>query len=259
MIKLYNTLTSTTDRFEPIDPNNVRLYVCGPTVYDFAHIGNARPVIVFDVLYRLLRQVYGIDHVKYVRNITDVDDKINARAADRGITIRELTDETNRIFQQNATDLGCIPPDVQPRATEHIAEMIAIIGKLIANGHAYVAEGHALFDVSGRETSIGNQNASEMRAGSRVEIAPYKRNAMDFVLWKPSSDSEPGWGSPWGRGRPGWHIECSAMSWKHLVKNLIFMAVAPISYFRIMKTKMHKRLAPLDMMSWRIIGCIMGF
>jgi cysteinyl-tRNA synthetase len=211
-------MTGSKDQFVPIDPNNVRLYVCGPTVYDFAHIGNARPVIVFDVLFRVLRHVYGADHVKYVRNITDVDDKINARAAERGVTIRELTEETNRIFQEDAAALGCLPPDVQPRATEHIAEMIAIIEKLIANGHAYVADGHVLFDVTtrGEYGSIGHQSNNDMRAGARVEIAPYKKGEMDFVLWKPSEDTQPGWQSPWGRGRPGWHIECSAMSWKHL-------------------------------------------
>ncbi len=217
-LRLYNTLTRSKEVFVPIDEKNVRMYVCGPTVYDFAHIGNARPVIVFDVLYRLLRHLYGKDHVKYVRNITDVDDKINARAAERGISIRDLTEGTNRIFQEDVKALGCLEPDVQPRATEHIAEMIAIMQKLIEAGHAYAAEGHVLFAVPSMADygRLSRRPLDEMIAGARVEVAPYKRSDMDFVLWKPSRDNEPGWDSPWGRGRPGWHIECSAMSWKHL-------------------------------------------
>ena len=217
-LRLYNTLTRSKEDFRPIDPANVRMYVCGPTVYDFAHIGNARPVIVFDVLYRLLRHLYGDTHVKYVRNITDVDDKINARAAERQINIRQLTEETNAIFQGDVQALGCLPPDVQPRATEHIAEMIRIIGSLIDRGHAYAADGHVLFSVPSMSDygRLSRRPLDEMIAGARVDVAPYKKGDMDFVLWKPSSDSEPGWDSPWGRGRPGWHIECSAMSWKHL-------------------------------------------
>lgn len=218
VLKIYNTLTRTKEEFRPLDPANVRMYVCGPTVYDFAHIGNARPLIVFDVLYRLLRHLYGESCVKYVRNITDVDDKINARAAERGITIRELTEETNRVFQEDVKALGCLPPDVQPRATEHIAQMIAIIERLIAAGHAYAADGHVLFDVPSMKEygRLSRRSLDEMLAGARVDVAPYKRGDMDFVLWKPSKESEPGWDSPWGRGRPGWHIECSAMSWAHL-------------------------------------------
>ncbi|BDV34048.1 cysteine--tRNA ligase [Methylocystis iwaonis] len=217
-LKIYNTLTRTKEAFEPIDRNNVRMYVCGPTVYDYAHIGNARPLIVFDVLYRLLRHLYGESHVKYVRNITDVDDKINARAAQRGITIRELTEETNKVFQEDVRALGCLEPDVQPRATEHITQMIAIIERLIASGHAYAADGHVLFDVPSMPAygRLSRRSLDEMLAGARVDVAPYKRGDMDFVLWKPSKEDEPGWESPWGRGRPGWHIECSAMSWKHL-------------------------------------------
>jgi cysteinyl-tRNA synthetase len=217
-LKLYNTLSREREILAPLDAANVRLYVCGPTVYDFAHIGNARPLIVFDVLYRLLREKYGADHVKYVRNITDVDDKINARAAERGVSIRELTEETNRIFQQDAADLGCLPPDVQPRATEHIAEMVGIIERLISSGHAYAADGHVLFDVPSMADygALSRRPLDDMIAGARVEVAPYKKGEMDFVLWKPSKADEPGWDSPWGRGRPGWHIECSAMSWKHL-------------------------------------------
>ena len=223
-LKLYNTLTRRKEDFVPLDPANVRLYVCGPTVYDFAHIGNARPVIVFDVLFRLLRHVYGDAHVTYVRNITDVDDKINERAARDfpGVplnkAIRELTEGTAVIFRQDIAALGSLPPTVEPRATEHISEMIDIIERLIATGHAYPAEGHVLFNVPSMPDygSLSRRSLDEMEAGARVDVAPYKRDPMDFVLWKPSSDEEPGWISPWGRGRPGWHIECSAMSWKHL-------------------------------------------
>jgi cysteinyl-tRNA synthetase len=218
VLKLYNTLTRAKEEFRPLDPANVRMYVCGPTVYDYAHIGNARPLIVFDVLFRLLRHLYGADHVTYVRNITDVDDKINARAAERGISIRELTEGTNRIFQEDVKALGCLEPSVQPRATEHVAEMIAIVERLIASGHAYAADGHVLFDVPSMADygRLSRRPLDEMIAGARVDVAPYKRGEMDFVLWKPSKEGEPGWASPWGRGRPGWHLECSAMSWKHL-------------------------------------------
>jgi cysteinyl-tRNA synthetase len=220
-LKLYDTLTREKRVFQPLDPANVRMYVCGPTVYDFAHIGNARPVIVFDVLYRLLHHIYGEKHVTYVRNITDVDDKINARAAERGISIRDLTEETYRNFKEDVAALGCLPPDVEPRATEHIEEMKTLIERLVASGHAYVAEEHVLFSVPSMKDygQLSKRPLDEMIAGARVDVAPYKRDAMDFVLWKPSKENEPGWPSPCGiatPGRPGWHIECSAMSWKHL-------------------------------------------
>src|SRR5690349_15653644 len=220
-LKLYDTLTREKRVFTPLDSNNVRMYVCGPTVYDFAHIGNARPVIVFDVLFRLLRHVYGPEHVTYVRNITDVDDKINARAAERGIAIRELTEETYRNFKEDVAALGTLTPTVEPRATEHIAEMRTLIERLIASGNAYVAEEHALFSVPSMPDygKLARRSTDEMMAGARVEVAPYKRDPMDFVLWKPSKPGEPAWESPSGiktPGRPGWHIECSAMSWKHL-------------------------------------------
>ncbi|MGH6834711.1 MAG: cysteine--tRNA ligase [Methylocella sp.] len=216
--RLYNTLTRQKVPFEPLDPSSVRLYACGPTVYDHLHIGNGRMLIVFDVLFRLLRHEYGADYVTYVRNITDVDDKINARAAERGVDIRVLTDEMTKVFHEDAKALGCMAPTVEPRATEHIAQMIAMIEMLVAKGHAYVAEGHVLFDVPTMPAygKLSKRPLDEMIAGARVEVAPYKRSPMDFVLWKPSSAKEPGWESPWGRGRPGWHIECSAMSWKHL-------------------------------------------
>jgi cysteinyl-tRNA synthetase len=215
---LYNTLSRRKESFQPLDPANVRMYVCGPTVYDYAHIGNARPVIVFDVLYRLLRALYGVEHVRYVRNITDVDDKINAAANANGESIRALTERTAAEFHADAAALLTLPPDVEPRATEHIAQMIAMIERLIAGGHAYEAEGHVLFAVASQPDYgiLSRRSRDEMIAGARVEIAPYKRDPADFVLWKPSVDDLPGWPSPWGRGRPGWHIECSAMGETHL-------------------------------------------
>ena len=226
-LKLYDTLTRQKRRFDPIEPTRVRLYVCGPTVYDFAHIGNARPVIVFDVLFRLLRHIYGADHVVYVRNVTDVDDKINARAAeeypDRPLneSIRTLTERTERQFHEDVEALGCLPPSVEPRATEHIEPMKVLIERLVASGHAYVAQEHALFSVASMPDygRLSRRSLDEMIAGARVDVAPYKRDPMDFVLWKPSQPGEPAWPSPAGiaaPGRPGWHIECSAMSWKHL-------------------------------------------
>jgi len=226
-LKLYDTLTRQKRRFDPIEPTRVRLYVCGPTVYDFAHIGNARPVIVFDVLFRLLRHIYGADHVVYVRNVTDVDDKINARAAeeypDRPLneSIRTLTERTERQFHEDVEALGCLPPSVEPRATEHIEPMKVLIERLVASGHAYVAQEHALFSVASMPEygRLSRRSLDEMIAGARVDVAPYKRDPMDFVLWKPSQPGEPAWPSPAGiaaPGRPGWHIECSAMSWKHL-------------------------------------------
>jgi cysteinyl-tRNA synthetase len=220
-IKLYDTLTREKRVFAPIDPARVRMYVCGPTVYDFAHIGNARPVIVFDVLFRLLRHIYGEKHVTYVRNITDVDDKINARAAERNIPIRELTDETYRNFKSDVEALGCLPPTIEPRATEHIEEMKALIERLVISSHAYIADNHVLFNVPSMPDygRLSGRPLDEMIAGARVEVAPYKKDPTDFVLWKPSRAGEPGWPSPAGikgLGRPGWHIECSAMAWKHL-------------------------------------------
>jgi cysteinyl-tRNA synthetase len=220
-LRLYNTLTRTKETFVPIDPARVRVYACGPTVYDFAHIGNARPVIVFDVLFRLLRHLYGPDYVVYVRNITDVDDKINARAAERGVSIREVTEETAQQFRDDVAALGNLPPTVEPRATEHIAEMRVIIERLVAAGHAYVAEEHVLFHVPSMTDygSLSKRPLDEMEAGARVDVAPYKRSPLDFVLWKPSPPDWPAWPSPAGiatPGRPGWHIECSAMAWRHL-------------------------------------------
>lgn len=220
-IQLYNSLTRKKEVFQPLDEKNVRMYVCGPTVYDYAHIGNARPVIVFDVLYRLLRYKYGENHVTYVRNITDVDDKINQRAAERGISIRELTTGTEAQFQKDMDALGCLRPNEQPRATEHITEMVEMIETLVARGHAYVAEDHVLFDVTSMPAygQLSGRTLEDNQAGARVEVESYKKNPGDFVLWKPSKEGEPSWPSPCGisvSGRPGWHIECSAMSKKHL-------------------------------------------
>ena len=213
-IKLYNTKTRRKELFEPIDADNVRMYVCGPTVYDRAHIGNARPVIVFDTLYRLLRHVYGAHHVTYVRNFTDVDDKINARAAESGRSIGEITGETAQWYLEDMAEVGALEPTHMPRATGYIGEMIAMIEALIAKDHAYAAEGHALFRVRSYENygALSGRDVDDMIAGARVEVAPYKEDPMDFVLWKPSSEDQPGWDSPWGRGRPGWHIECLAMA-----------------------------------------------
>lgn len=220
-IKLYNTKTKIKEVFTPLDKDNVRMYVCGPTVYDRAHIGNARPVVVFDILFRLLRHVYGKDHVTYARNFTDVDDKINAKAAETERSIRDITDETIGWFLEDMAELGALEPSVAPRATDYIPEMIVMIEELIAKGHAYEAEGHALFDVNSYEHygALSGRSVDDMIAGARVEVAPYKRNPMDFVLWKPSSGDQPGWDSPWGYGRPGWHIECSAMADKLLMSD----------------------------------------
>jgi cysteinyl-tRNA synthetase len=221
-LKLYDTLTREKRVFTPIDPARVRMYVCGPTVYDFAHIGNARPVIVFDVLFRLLRHLYpGEGRVTYVRNVTDVDDKINARAAERGISIQELTKTTYDNFKSDVEALGCLEPTIEPRATEHIEPMKVLIERLVKSGHAYVAEDNVLFNVPSMPDygRLSKRPLDEMIAGARVEVAPYKKDPTDFVLWKPSKPGEPSWPSPAGiktPGRPGWHIECSAMAWKHL-------------------------------------------
>ena len=220
-LKLYDTLTREKRVFTPLDPARVRMYVCGPTVYDFAHIGNARPVIVFDVLFRLLHHIFGKEQVTYVRNVTDVDDKINARAAERGIAIGQLTKETYEIFHSDVQALGCIDPTHEPRATEYIEPMKELIDRLLKSGHAYVAEDNILFHVPSMKDygRLSNRSLDEMIAGARVEVAPYKKDPQDFVLWKPSKSGEPAWLSPGGiktLGRPGWHIECSAMSWKHL-------------------------------------------
>jgi len=217
-IKLHNTRTRKKEVFIPIDVNDVRMYVCGPTVYDRAHLGNARPVVVFDVLNRLLRHVCGENSVTYVRNFTDVDDKIIARAEESGREIGQITSETTQWFLEDMAALGAREPDHMPRATQYIGQMVTMIEELITGGHAYEAEGHVLFAVESYENygALSGRTVKDMIAGSRVEVAPYKRNPMDFVLWKPSTGDQPGWESPWGYGRPGWHIECSAMSYELL-------------------------------------------
>jgi cysteinyl-tRNA synthetase len=226
-IRLHNSKTRTKEAFVPLDPENVRMYVCGPTVYDRAHLGNGRPVVVFDTLYRLLRHVYGADHVTYARNFTDVDDKINATAAARKAAgdprsmealIHERTEETIGWYHADMDALGALRPNFEPRATEYIGPMVAMIEGLIAGGHAYAKDGHVLFRVRSYKDygALSGRSVDDMIAGARVEVAPFKEDPMDFVLWKPSSEEEPGWTSPWGRGRPGWHIECSAMSYKLL-------------------------------------------
>ncbi len=213
-IMLYNSRTRTRERFEPIDSGNVRMYVCGPTVYDRAHIGNARPAVVFDTLFRLLRHIYGEGHVTYVRNITDVDDKINARAAETGRPIGDITAETIRWYLDDMAELGVLDPTETPRATAYVPRMVAMIADLVEKGHAYEIQGHVLFRVRSypRYGELSGRSVDDMIAGARVEVAPYKEDPMDFVLWKPSHEGLPGWESPWGRGRPGWHIECSAMA-----------------------------------------------
>ncbi len=217
-LTLHNTLTRRKEAFEPLDPKNVRLYVCGPTVYDRAHIGNGRAIVVFDVLYRLLREIYGRGQVRYVRNITDIEDKINAAALKNGEPIAALTARTTAAFHEDMAALGALPPDIEPRATDYIPQMVAMIERLIASGHAYAAEGHVLFSVPSdpHYGQLSGRSRDDMIAGARVEVAPYKHDPADFVLWKPSDANLPGWDSPWGRGRPGWHIECSAMSEAHL-------------------------------------------
>ncbi|NBG95462.1 cysteine--tRNA ligase [Pyruvatibacter mobilis] len=213
-LTIYDTGRREKRVFEPIDAANVRLYACGPTVYDYAHIGNGRTAVTFDLVFRVLRYAYGVEHVTYVRNITDIDDKIMARAVERGISIRELTNGTAEVYQKDMAGLGALTPTHEPRATDYVDGMVAMVQTLIDKGHAYEAEGHVLFDVSSDKDygQLSGRSLDDMIAGARVEVAPYKRNATDFVLWKPSDDDMPGWDSPWGNGRPGWHLECSVMS-----------------------------------------------
>lgn len=212
-LTIHDTLHREKRAFQPRDPNRVTLYVCGPTVYDYAHIGNARPPVVFDVLVRLLRRTYGADKVIYARNVTDVDDKINAKAAREGVAIGEVTARYEAAYLEDMTRLNVSPPDIAPHVTDHIDAIVAQIGAIVDQGCAYAADGHVLFDVSSYENygRLSGRNLDDMIAGARVEVAPYKKNPHDFVLWKPSKPGEPSWPSPWGEGRPGWHIECSAM------------------------------------------------
>jgi cysteinyl-tRNA synthetase len=217
-LSIHDTYTREKQAFEPTDPARVTLYVCGPTVYNYAHVGNARPAVVFDVLFRVLRRLYGDDAVVYARNVTDIDDKIIAAARESGEPIEAVTARYERTYDEDMAALGCLPPTLTPHATAHLAEMIGMIERLLENAYAYAAEGHVLFDVNGFADygRLSGRSLDDMIAGARVEVAPYKRNPADFVLWKPSKDGEPGWDSPWGYGRPGWHLECSAMIEKNL-------------------------------------------
>ncbi|MGB5950784.1 MAG: cysteine--tRNA ligase, partial [Parvibaculum sp.] len=219
-LMLHNSLTRRKEVFEPADPARVTMYVCGPTVYNYAHIGNARPAVVFDVLARLLRRLYP--NVVYARNITDIEDKIIAAAKEQGVEIAAITEKFAQIYREDMGTLGVLPPDIEPKATETIAGMIAMMERLIASGHAYEADGHVLFNVPSYADygRLSGRNRDDMIAGARVEVAPYKKDPADFVLWKPSTPDQPGWDSPWGRGRPGWHIECSAMIEKHLGRTI---------------------------------------
>ena len=218
-MRLHNYLTKRRETLVPIEPGHVRIYCCGPTVYDLAHIGNARPAVIYDVLARLLRRLFP--RVTYVRNVTDIDDKINNRAREQGVPIAVITERTLAEYRADIAALGNLPPDIEPRATETIREIVVLIERLVASGHAYAAEGHVLFSVPSFADygKFSGRSPDELLAGARVDVAPYKRDAGDFVLWKPSTPDLPGWDSPWGHGRPGWHIECSAMSWRHLGEN----------------------------------------
>jgi cysteinyl-tRNA synthetase len=219
-LHLYNTLSRSKEEFVPLNPDRVTMYVCGPTVYSYAHIGNARPAVVFDVLVRLLRHMWP--NVVYARNITDIDDKINAAAKEQGVDISVITDKFEKIYLDDMAAIGVRAPDIDPHATDHIPEMIAMMERLIASGHAYAAEGHVLFDVPSFPGygGLSRRDQDELLAGARVDVAPYKKDASDFVLWKPSTPDLPGWDSPWGRGRPGWHLECSCMIEKHLGRTI---------------------------------------
>ncbi|MDX1529380.1 MAG: cysteine--tRNA ligase, partial [Gammaproteobacteria bacterium] len=215
-IRLYNSLSQRKEKFEPLDPERVTMYVCGPTVYSHPHIGNARPPVIFDLLFKVLKRRYP--EVIYARNITDLDDKINNAAKEAGVPIGTITDKFTEVYHHDMAALGVDPPTIEPRATEHIPEMIRSIQTLIDKGHAYAADGHVLFHVPSFSDygRLSRRDRREMIAGARVEVAPYKKDPVDFVLWKPSSEEQPGWDSPWGRGRPGWHTECSTMIEKHL-------------------------------------------
>jgi cysteinyl-tRNA synthetase len=267
-IRLTNTRTRRKEELRPLDPRNVRMYVCGPTVYDRAHLGNARPVVVFDVLFRLLRHTCGADHVTYVRNFTDVDDKINDTAAARKAAgdprpleelIRERTEETVAWYHADMDALGALRPTHEPRATEWIGAMIAMIQDLIARGHAYEAQGHVLFRVRSYKAygQLSGRSLDDMIAGARVEVAPFKEDPLDFVLWKPSDEATPGWDSPWGRGRPGWHIECSAMAASSWAPASTSTAEASTSSSPITRTRSPNPAAPIPRASSPASGCTM--
>ncbi len=257
-LHLYNTLHRRVEPFEPLDPACPTMYVCGPTVYNYVHIGNARGPVVFGVLAALLRRRYGA--LRYARNITDVDDKINTAAQEQGVPISAITERFCAAYREDMKKLGVEPPDIEPEATAHMPQIIAMIEQLIERQHAYVAMEHVLFAVNSFADygQLSRRDPEEMLAGARVEIAPYKRDPSDFVLWKPSSDQLPGWDSPWGRGRPGWHIECSAMAAAHLGGRLISTLAGSICNSRIMKMKSHKVAAHTAAVRSHGSGCTTG-
>ena len=256
-LQLYNTMSREKQVFQPIDPSRVTMYVCGPTVYNRVHIGNARPVVVFDTLYRVLKSVYP--NVIYARNITDIDDKIMNAAAELGEDISVLSARYAEAYFEDMAALNNLEPTITPYATQHIPEMISMTSLLIDKGHAYESQGHVLFAVESMEKygQLSGRSLDDMLAGARVEVADYKRYAGDFVLWKPSSDAEPGWDSPWGRGRPGWHLECSAMTENTWVKPLIYTRVGKILFFPIMRMKLPRVAVPMMASQWPIFGCTM--
>ena len=259
-IRLYDTMTRSKRVFEPADPQRVTMYVCGPTVYGRAHIGNARPAVVFDVLARLLRHKYGAEHVIYARNITDIDDKINASAAAQGVDIGVVAARYEQHYLADMAALGVLPPDIAPHATAHIPQMIAMIGALIGKGAAYMAQGHVLFDVTapGDYGALSRRPLDAMIAGARVEVAPYKQNPADFVLWKPSTPDQPGWESPWGRGRPGWHIECSAMIAAHLGETIDIHGGGLDLIFPHHENELAQSSCAHGASRWRATGCTTG-
>ncbi len=257
-IYLHDTKQGKKIAFEPLEDGKVTMYLCGPTVYNYAHIGNARPAVVFDLLTRVLRRRYELT---FARNFTDVDDKINAASIETGKPIGEITERFKTAYNEDMAALGVLPPDIEPCATDHIAEMIAMIETLVDKGNAYEADGHVLFDVDSHADygSLSKRDLREMIAGARVEVAPYKKAAQDFVLWKPSTPDLPGWDSPWGRGRPGWHIECSAMAANISAQRSIFMPAGRTSCFRTTRTKWHSRLASTTGLFSRATGCTTVF
>ena len=260
-IALYDTRTRQKRDFRPANEQEVTMYLCGPTVYSYAHIGNFRPAVIFDVLFRVLRESYGEDHVVYARNITDIDDKINAAAAAKGVDISVITDEFTKVYRDDSAALGILPPSMEPTATGHIPEMIDMISRLLANGNAYQAEGHVLFSVDSFDGygKLSGRNLEDMLAGARVEVANYKRNPADFVLWKPSSDEQPGWDSPFGRGRPGWHTECSAMIEAKLGTTIDIHAGGQDLIFPHHENEIAQSMCVHDMCHWPDFGCTMAF
>ena len=258
-LHFHDTMAREKRAFAPADSKRVTMYVCGPTVYNYTHIGNARSAIAFDLLFRVLRLEYGAEHVVYARNFTDIDDKIIKASRETGKPIDEITSHFAQVYLDELAELNALAPSLTPRATDHIPEMIALVERLIEKGAAYEGDGHVLFNVDAFEDygHLSGANRDEMIAGARVEVAPYKKNPADFVLWKPSSEDEPGWDSPWGRGRPGWHLECSVMIKKGWAKPSTFIAVVRICVSLIMKMKSRNRAVQMTARRSHVIGCTM--